>query len=479
MATKSDGTRTAYAFLGGVNNSISDELIGQDECSDARNFMPDYTGQGAVIKREGIALSSTTSALTTWPTTIYGGLHHVYATAGVAGPSDHGGGAWGIYTETGVLLLDGAAEDWGIGGSWATFLGYDIFATPLQCFKISGSTVTSFSGYVAGAQYLATANNFLYFAPGSGLGTLGWYDLGTINYSAVNELIITKDQNDKIVGLHPYGNGVLVFCQKSFCLVTASSNLEQGISYSNKAEGCVSHASIVTTPVGVFWWSKSGLTWMKSDMSLDYPTARKIPHTIFSLLSVGSTTAHGIHDPLQRKVSYYQLLASSFIGDNPLVWLRVDYYYDTDKVYLHDGAGVQAYSSGTNMDGYNDWSCYIGLADKNVYRITSVANTDSGTSISAYAESRRETDPDILKDCRKVVVTTGLTTNATVSYGCYVDNDTSVDTSWNITPGTGVVDTTIGVNRANRKLKHRIADASAYRGRFISVRPVGRDIRSI
>jgi hypothetical protein len=460
--------RGVYNFTGGINNSVSDEFIGENECSDARNFMPDYTGQGAIIKREGITKVS--AEVTSYISSIFQGKNHNYMTVSASFVG---------YASSGVFHLDGTsivAADYGAYPNWVTFTGYDIIATTTICKKTDdGANFTDVTNHPAGARLLAVANNFLYYAGHDG-GTLGWHNAGTLTYSATNALVLTKNENDSIVELHPYGTGVFVLCNNSFYIVSGSSNLEHGVAYANRSTGGLAASggrSVVTTAVGLFWLSNTGIVWLKPDMSLDYPTMRKIPKTISDAWLSSATQVHAINDPVQRKVIFYQAIGGG--GGGIGTFTRIDYYYDTDRLYIHNGAGVQMSSSGYTITN-GSFVPYVG-GYKYLYSIS--GNTDDGTNIEAYAETKRESDPDILRINRKIILTTGLTTSAPVSYSCFVNNGTTADTTWKITPATGVVDTTIGVNRSCSKIKHRVADSSAYRGRIISLRPAVRTFRPV
>jgi len=60
------------------------------------------------------------------------------------------------------------------------------------------------------------------------------------------------------------------------------------------------------------------------------------------------------------------------------------------------------------------------------------------------------------------MITARMDASASLTYSCYLDNQSAVDTSWTVTPSAGSSDIVIGTNRQFYKFKHRIADASAY-----------------
>lgn len=443
---------------GGINNSMSDAMIAEHELSDSRNYEPDETGSGVLVKRAG--LTKTSSEMTATISSVYQGKNANYFTSG-----------------TTTRAFAGTSLDTGLTAgypSWETFATYDIMVNGTDARQTSdGSSFAAVSGMPAGAKYIAAANNFLYYA-GHNKGALGWFNAGTLTYSAVNGLTLTQDENDDITGLAKWKNGLLVTCAKSFEIVVGYENLNQQVAYYSKEEGCLSHRSILITPVGAFWWSKRGVCLVKSDgFGVDFPMQRKLQATLNGLNRAYDAYVHAAHDPLKKRVMFWL-----YSGASTTVNLRADYYYYLDSWYLHSGAGCNMAASGTaTVSGTTD--VYVGGYAASTYLYKQSGATDDGTAITAYLETKRYSNPTVTRRARVVTMTMNINTESTVTYGYYLDNATTATGTWNVTLAAGQSDTQIGLNRSCNKLKHRVYDASAYANKFYGIVETGRLQRSV
>jgi hypothetical protein len=430
--------------LGGINNSVADEYIGDSELSDARNYMPDHMGGGILTKREGLTKVDT-NAITANVRGIYQGRNGVYVTAGTV-----------TYDETITSLDAGLASAY---PDWTSFATYDIMVNGTNYRKTDdGAAFTALANCPAGATRIAAANNFLYVA-GHNRGRIRWANIGTAEtWPTTNELVITQDENDDIIAIKPYKNALMVLCKKSFYLITGYTSLEQQVSYFSKEVGCQSHRSvIISTNVGAFWWNTNGVVWLKPDMSIDVPMMRKIPATLNLINHAYDAEVHACHDPMQKKVMFYLFYGLTQTTIN----MRADYYYETDTWYLHSGTGAAMLSAAQLVIGGIPYIYVGGYNPTYLYQHT-IGGTDSGAAISAYLETKRESNPSMLSMSQKSVLTTNAATRSTMTYSIYVDNGTTVDRSWNLLPHTGVHETVVGTNRQFYKIKHRIADATVY-----------------
>ena len=452
-----------WSKLGGINNSLSDEFIVTDsELSDGRNFQPDEQTSGVLIKREGTVRTS--SAIGANITSIYQGANGNYFTV----PQF-------IYNFSGTGLT-GALGLSTYYPSWTTMAVYDIMADGVQVMKTSnGTTFTALAGVPGGTRYVCSVNNFLYASGGD--GHLRWANIGTAEtWPTTNDLTLTADTADNITGLAPWRNAVFVGSAKSFRLVTGYTSLEQAVSYYSKEEGCLSHRSIVVTPMGLMWWSRRGATVLREEMTLDFPMQRKLQGTLYGLNRAMDGSVHAVHDPTRKRVMFFL-----FNGVSTTCSLRADYFYYDDAWYLHDAAGVRMNSSGSALiSGVVD--VYAGgYGATNGYLFKYSGATDDGVFINSWLETAREAygSSAVLKIGRKASISTDLTTPETILYGVYVDNATILTDTYSIAVVAGGVDTRIGVNRAHYKIKHMISDTATSRTRIYGIKHDGYVVKTV
>ena len=452
--------QSIYNLNGGLNNSTSDEAIDVSELSDCSNYIPDLLSGGKVIKREGLTQQSTGLSSATF-TSVFCGVAGNYFTAGVK-----------IYDFTGAELETLSNNN---PVSWCSFAGYDLMVNGTDALQtVDGSTFASISGIPAGVKYLASANNFVYYA-GHQHGMLAWSTPGSItSWPLVNALVLTADENDDIIGLGNAVNAVFVALNRSFEMVSGSAELGQGVSYYSKGTGCTSNPSILTTPDGLFWWSISGIVWLKFDFSLDLPMIRKIPATLAGLNPAEFGIVHGCFDPYQRRVSFWVCNGTSQTTPN----MRIDYYYALDTFWTHQsGLATQMTASGKAAVASVTANYCGGIGAGPLYKMA--GDTDAGTPIDSYLETKRDSGANdrgaigatVYKLGRKLTVQTNLNTAEDIIYSCYVDSDSSIesDNVWTFQPSPGPQDTILGLNRQHRKIKHRLEDSAPTRTRITSM----------
>lgn len=448
---------------GGVDNTRPDFAISDDCLADCSNYSPDYTGGGWMIKRQGISPVST--AITGNITSVFGGRNGRYFTSGTS-----------IYRYSGTALHSPISSSYK-GISWCSFLGYDIIVDGTYAYKTSdGTTFTAVSGIPSGTSLVAGVNNFLYAAT-SASGSLRWSDYGTAEtWDATNEIILGQDSGDKIWGLCELENGLGVWCENSFYIVSGYSDIDQEIAYYSFRDGCRSPRSIVNTPYGIFWWSKAGIVWCKEGYQLDYPMLRKLAKTLNGLYRTYDIYVHAVWDKVQQRVMFWLFNGSTQTTVN----LRVDYFPAYDAFYLNSGLGVQMRSSASiNPENYlAGQKLYVGgygSAGTPTYLYAMSGNypTDNGTTISSYLETKREGSAGALRNGKTVIVSTDQTAPETITYGAYIDASASANVEYHNHAPAGANDWTIALNLANRRIKHRISDSATTRTRITQLTHTG------
>lgn len=434
----------------GVNNTLSDKSISDAELSDSANYQPDFTGQGWMIKREGITKQDTNQRTTT-TYSIYDGFLNDYYHNGTV-----------VYTIDGTSRVISMASAY---DSWATMnLGstnYDLFVNGTDAQQTSnGTTFSAISGIPSGAKYIAVANNFLYAAGHSG-GKIRYSDYGTINtWDATNEIDVSKT----IVGMIKCDNALGVWAAKSFYMIMGYSDLDQEISYYSEKDGCTgSHRSIVNTPYGTFWWGLPGIVWMKSGYSIDYPMHRKLAKTLAGLNRSYDSIVHSSWDASQQRIMFW-----AANGESTTQTIRIDYYPYYDAFYLQTGTGV-AMSASASITISGVQNVYVSGYNP-TYLFKQSGLTDNTSPITAYLETKREGNPLLLRNGKGINISTDLTGTETITYSAYIDNATAVTKAYAIAIASGSADTYIPLNLANKRIKHRIGDAAtATRTRIVSL----------
>ncbi len=453
----------------GVNDTLPDSLIEDAELSYCVNYIPDVaSGYGWMIKREGVTVQGSAKSALSY--SIFGGK---------AGNYHHCGVNIFDFAGTSVNAAAAAASDWD-SFRIAAGTAYDIFLDGTNILKTSnGTTFTAVTG-PAGAKFVGTANNFCYMSGHDG-GKIRWGDIGTLTYTATNEL----DVQDIVVGHKEWNNGLLVLCTNGFGMLYGTSTVSQNISYWSKMEGCTGTIhSLAVTPFGAFWWTRGGLVWCKPDFSLSYPMMEKSAFwraVVQAQAAVNETTVNTVWDQVNHRIICNVIIGAGGGGTVGLVYFfypeyNAGYWGEFLSNKIITASGTATVSSIRDVYLANKYIA-APLDTAQLYKLS--GDTDAGVNIAAMMETKREGNPGVLRETRKVILTTNLTAGATITYSCVIDNETSpaIGNDWAVAIGTGMVDTILGVQRQHYRIKHRITDSAATRTRIISLACVGYNLR--
>ena len=487
MAVEISSLQQAYRsrFLdlrGGLNNSLVDEMIADNELSDVRNLLPDIHQSGVLIKREGIVKKS--SQMPEAISSVFCGKNADYFT-----------------TLTTIRSLSGSSLDASLTSKtapdWASFddasLGMlDVFVNGAEERRTTdGSSWADVGGSPPNFKYISSYNRFL-FGGGHDTGHLRWSAVeNSASWPAINEIIV----NDDITGLVWYGRSLIMFCENSFHHITGTDENGMSITHSNTEVGCASHRSIVVTPFGLFWWSNRGMIWSPDGFKVSNPMLSVIPQTYASLKESRFSLVHGIFNPRLNCVSMWATTSSASTED-----MRIDYFPEEinsqrqggssryGSFWLSNGDGAEMAASGIVTESGED-VIYVGGTGSAPYLYTQTGENDDGTTILAYLETKRETaqlGEDITKRVKNIDLLFILSGASSLSYGIYVDDGMDIEQSWDFTltsigsfildvsaldsavlgSGKGPVRQRVGYNRKWRKLKHRLFDSTAFQTRF-------------
>ena len=483
---------------GGLDNSVSDDQVSDNCLTAVSNYLPDFLSAGMLMKREGVSktlVDQQTEAITS----VYQGDQGNYFTTSST-----------IKQFTSNVDLAGGALSATTAPDWTSLASVDVYVNGTDAPRRIdvGPVVTTLGGSPPNFAYIKAYHNFLFGAGGNAaVGQIRWTDVGTLETWTVTNALVLSDQTDPIRGFGLYKDVLVVFCERSYHHVSGWATLEIVVTYSNFEEGCLSHRSIVSTPYGLFWWSKAGLCRSTDGFSIDYVTVRKVPNTLDTLNKAKYDIVHGVWHPRYKRLQFYCCSRSSNTPDTAFY-----YYPESDSIWVMTGAGVQMGASGMAVtSGVAD--VYLGSASTTGYFYKNSGDTDDGTAITAYLETKRDYTqfgPTAIKRCDILtpmgLVVTGV---ASVTYSVYLDNAVTATNSWDldwtggstfttggfilgtdhlgtgtlgapVTTGTGAVpvESTIGYGRIFKKIKHRISDNNAtrpkirgfvHRGRLIAV----------
>jgi hypothetical protein len=210
-----------------------------------------------------------------------------------------------------------------------------------------------------------------------------------------------------------------------------------------------------------------GIVWMKPGYQIDYPMHRKLAKTLNGLNRLYDSLVHAAWDASQQRVMFWLVN-----GVGTTCNLRVDYYPYYDAFYVHTGTGTyMAVSGSMTISGVQN--VYVSGYNP-TYLFSQTGLTDNTTAITAYLETKREGNYNIMRNGHSVSVLTDLGGTETVTYSCYVDNASSVTRSVEKSTASGGVDTVHILDLRNRYLKHRIGDAATVtRSRIIGLSHCG------
>ena len=464
--------------LKGLNNSVSDEFIDDQELSAVDNFVIDYENAGVLIKREGITLAHAT-CVNSSITSVFDGIAGDYATANsaiwsLAGAEVHSGLA-AMTDPTWTSYTDGSGNQ------------YDIVSSS-KMLPLKTSDGSTFAAINSAVSFLSIAayNNFLF---GIKDNTLRWSAFGDEEvWDASNSLTFDFQPT----ALTRYKNYLYMFNQNEFFQLDASSAVNVVVVGRNYDEGCSSHRSTVVTPYGLFWWSKNGPVRSDGNEIVNIGK-RKIPTTLESLNKDKYSLVHGVWNPSKERVEFWVFNSSSTTVD-----MKILYYPLQDAFFISTGAGTEMGASGLVMSS-GAASVYVGSAASAAYVYTQTGDTDNGTPIEARVTYKRVTPSGVNAVTRMRCQTPMIYAvgDLSMTYGIYLDSDSSVTKSWEIDAsagtglvlGTGVLGTSalggaeeaieFPINRSfrYRKIKPYIADNTALRSRVRGVSLDGNIIR--
>ena len=447
-------THQLLDFTGGVNNSMNDEFIEDNELSDAANYLPEHPGSKILRKRDGLTAISTDLAEDVQ--LIFQGKNADY-----------------FCSLTQIENVDGTDLDTGLTSSttWdaASFDSADIFVNGTdQRDTLDGTTFGTPGGSMPAFKFIEEHNNFL-FGAGHSLGLLRWSDLGDRDiWTATNGLTLSTDVDDDIVGLAKFRDVLMVFSEKRFFLINGfTTNDMEVVRTAHEGPGCTSHRSIVVSNAGVFWWSNQGLVASDDGITTDLPMQRKLKGTLDALDQSKYGLVHGVWNPLHDRIEM-------FVPTGSTIDLCIYYYYLEDAFYLGTGTGCNMNASGL-LDIAGLPTIYVGgySADSATDQIFSrLGDTDIAGNISAFLETKRIALGGVstaLFRAMDLTLRTGpVPTAGNVTASAYLDDETSVDSSNSFTVAalTTQRDYRIYFPRRVNLFKGRIADALATRPRI-------------
>lgn len=256
-------------FRGGLNTKAANYLLEDSQCRDCLNVQS--TTAGAIVKRAGVTQTASMAGVT------FKSLFAVEATG-----SDHFLAA----TDTDLYKVTGST----VGSTLGTFTGGDwtfVEATAQDSegpvFLVNGTVAKAWDGSTLanwtmdssstldtpgnsvpqGKYLLMHESRVLVAGVSSDPSTLYWSEVqvgtGTLprRWMIENQQLFDPDDGDEITGIGKVGSNVLVFKKHKVFVVYdintgASRRLTSNI-------GCVSHKSIVETPMGTFFLSDTGV----------------------------------------------------------------------------------------------------------------------------------------------------------------------------------------------------------------------------
>lgn len=436
-------------FTGGVNNTQEDDQIEENELSDARNYAPEFAGSKMLRKIPGKTLE--TAGFAAQPEFIFEGQHANY-----------------VQTATTLEIFDGTDVTTGLTSSTtcdaATFNGGDLFVNGTE-FRVStnGTSSSAVSGSPPAANLIETHNNFLFVA-GHSLASLRWSSLGIYtSWSTTNELLLGTGENDNITALKKFRDVLMVFTKNRFFHVNGFSVTDMGVVHAeHKGPGCTSHRSVVVNPYGVFWWSDQGLCVSRDGFNVDLPMQRKLGLTLSGLNHADYGEVCGVWDSDNDRIFYCMPNGSATTND-----LGFYYYYLQDAFYLCD-----ATVTNRCLARLANGKIYAGNYARDLHELTGERDHDgsSAASITAYGETKRFTPISVIGDyrTRDITLKTRVPTSGNITFGAYVNDETSIDSSNSFTVAavTTQREYPIGWRRKLNKVKFRFGDALATRPRI-------------
>lgn len=335
------------SFSGGINTSKPPTLIGEDQAQDILNF--EFTDEDHLTTRAGVfdwASGFTFPNRITslhyyendagYKSVIATSANQLYSAVGVAPPFSN---------ITGVLSLPNNTF-W----QWVNYAGIAIGVNGNAPIKVTGGTAALLGGTPPNAKYIALWNDRVWLVSASDPNVIYGSALGdpedwtTTGAAGIVVLDISKNDGDRITGIHAFKDSLFVFKRNKIFVISAldgtipqdSGNLFVQLYASNI--GCVSAYSIQTVLDDVLFLSDSGVASLISAplgelktalVSRDVKEIRKINktnNTVSSLVLEGANQ-YWLNVPRQfspRNVDEIYVLDIRRIQEGLLRWLRFD-----------------------------------------------------------------------------------------------------------------------------------------------------------
>ncbi len=472
-----DYIREYLVQCGGINNSLCDELIADNELADARNIIPSKAGAGNLQRRLGYTenVAGVTAKIVR---SIYSGRLNRYYTCSDSGTAKD----FIIYDlESGGELY--SHTDLATTASWVTMDSYDICATGTTAGQLKtsdGATFSPLSGIPAGITFLETYNNFLFGSLGAsvgGAGTLYWSAIGDPEtWPPLNTLAFNLSAEYEFPTALIASTEVLAFfTNRSMFHIQGFSGIDFTVSFSRRDIGCIGHKAIVATPHGLIWWSPvHGIVISRDWRSIDYCMQRKLQGTLSSIINYQTSGIHCIYRPDLGCVRFF---VPSTAG--VLFYLRIDYYPATDAFYLQSLDGTSStgiISSEVYFDYAFGGTTISEYTSSGIKTFREGTNTyENGSILTAYIKTKRMKEMGVTskKLARDTAITLKATAAEAITYSYYLDNATSATVSYSITPTVGINDLIVGINAEHRKIQHYISDATSGLNEYYSITESG------
>lgn len=474
-----------YTFGGGINNSLHDSLIADQELADAQNVHPKPSGNGNLIKRCGYAVySAVASSGTTYVTSFYGGQRNRYFTC-----YDESANKFHIYD-----LDDGTTSRYATAGSpiaqyygsWASFGDYDIFVDGNLAVKsANGTAFTAVANCPVTTNIICPYNNYLFALKTNDYDRLFWSDLldcetwPTENYLDLGLPTVF----DQLTSLRTWQDKLIIFTVHGFYSLHGYSNTDWTVSYQQRVAGADVHSATMSTPYGLIWWNQNvGICICRDGFNVEFPMVEKLATTLNNSNSFINKYSASCHWRPERQCATFWVRDSN--TDYPFDHsnLRIDYYPKTNTFWLHrlvdtDNSGVVCCGTvETITTALADvrLAYYVGRKKTNVasvWKETETISQDNSSSYTAYVETKRMSlgGPITQKYTQTIMHTMAPAASGTITYGYYLNNATTLTDTTASTVSAGVQDTLVGVNVNQRKIKHRISDALNGRTEYIGL----------
>lgn len=451
---------------GGVNASTHETLIADNEFAyGTLNIIPNKLSPGGLMRRPGIAVVGAGAVADDFVGSIYKGKLGSYYT-------DQGDPSFIVRSCTDGTALSTTANTSTTPPCWRSHNSQDLCVNGSMYLKTAdGTTFSTLSGIPAGAKYIESYNQYLFCAGHSG-NILRWADIGTTEtWTATNTLTIEGATSDAITGIKRHNDKLFIFLSDMYVVLQGYSTNTFSIPYINTHVGSLHNNANVSTPHGLFFWSKHGIARTIDGVNVDFPMLRKGAYYLQSLLNYDGINA--CYKPDESVVRFYV----PKVGIAYTNALRFDYYPVEDALYVQSGRGCCMTASACFQNSSNVWLQYCGghtsgstdnLYYENTPSVFSITgpDDDAGNAITATILTKRHSLNTIAYTKKAIsswlqVKASHTIASGALTYGIYANEDTSLTRSWTATPGvTTWTRTRHSLNVEYAKLQHSISDAT-------------------